>query len=491
VASSPASAGAGGQDRAPYLEAIERYAASRPLRFNVPGHKGGAHADPELVRALGPALDLDVPPLVHGVDVGPHPTPYEEARALAAEAWGAARTWFVVNGASHANQAAGIALAGRGEAVLVQRNVHSSVIDALVVSGLRPLFLEPIRDPELGIAHTLAPAILEAALDQPGLAGVVVSSPTYFGACADLPVLVEVCHARGLPILVDEAWGAHFAFHPELPGHAIAAGADLVTSSTHKMLGSLTQSAMLHLGPGSLIAEETVDRAVTLLESTSRSAILVASLDAARRRAADEGRELIGASLSELPAIREAVRAVPGLDLLEAGDRGAVGVAAFDPLRLAITTPLDRDGIALAARARELGGAIFELSSPRVLVAALGLGEGLASLQPLLDALATALDEGAGAAGPILTAPTPGATAMTPREGFLARREPVPTERAVGRVSAETVTVYPPGIPVAIVGETLTAATLEHLRVFAAAGATIRGATDPSLDTVAVVRDPA
>src|SRR5256712_2791089 len=278
------------QDRAPYLDALREYASRDPARLHVPGHKGGLGADPELLRAIGErALSLDIPALTYGIDVGPEPTPFEQAQQLAAQAWGAQRTWFLINGASQGNIAAGLALAHHGEEVVLQRNVHSSTIDSLVLSGLRPTFAPPEVDPELGIAHCLTAHALEQALAAtPGAVGAWVVSPTYFGAVADVRALAAVAHGHGMPLIVDEAWGAHLAFHDELPEHALAAGADLVISSTHKIVGSLTQSAMLHLGQpgGAGIDEDAVDRAVTLTESTSPSSLLTGSLDAARRQAA-------------------------------------------------------------------------------------------------------------------------------------------------------------------------------------------------------------
>ena len=199
---------------------------------------------------LGPAaLAHDIPALTWGIDIGPTPTPFERAQRLAAGAWGARRAWFLVNGASQGNLAAGLALAHLGDEVVLQRNGHSSTIDSLVLSGMRPTFVSPEIDEELGIAHCLLPEKLDRALaDAPGAVAAWIVSPTYFGACADVRALAEVAHGRGVPLVVDEAWGAHLAFSPLLPEHALAAGADLVISSTHKMVGSMGQSAMLHLG---------------------------------------------------------------------------------------------------------------------------------------------------------------------------------------------------------------------------------------------------
>src|SRR4051794_2699951 len=324
----------------PYLDALRAYADRGPGRFHVPGHKGGPAADPELVAAFGErALRLDVPALTQGVDAGPEPTPFQEAQRLAAVAWGARRSWFLINGASQGNHAACMTLAQSGDRVVVQRNVHSSTIDGLVVSGLRPSFVAPELDPELGIAHCLTPESLDAALrETPGAAGAIAVSPTYFGAVADVRGLSDVAHDHGVPLVVDEAWGAHLAFHEDLPEHALAAGADLVVSSTHKIVGSLTQSAMLHLGAGSgsLLDPLGVDRSVTLVESTSPNSLLLGSLDAARSHAATDGRALLTQTLAALADARRDIRAIPGLEVLDRRLTGRPGVHGYDPLRLAV-----------------------------------------------------------------------------------------------------------------------------------------------------------
>src|SRR2546423_2279633 len=326
------------QRETPYLDALCEYAGRDPARLHVPGHKGGPGADEGLLRAIGErALSLDIPALTWGIDLGEDPTPFERAQRLAAAAWGAARTWFLINGASQGNLAAALALAHHGEDVVLQRNVHSSRIDGLVLSGLRPPFAAPEVDPELGIAHCLDPHRLEQTLSRtPRAAGAWVVSPTYFGAVADVRALAEVAHAHGVPLVVDEAWGAHLAFHPDLPAHALSLGADLVISSTHKIVGSMTQSAMLHLGHGDLLDERVIDRCLTLLESTSPNSLLTASLDAARRQAAAHGEELLGATIEGLAATRAAIRELPGLDVLDERIAGRPGVFAYDPLRLAI-----------------------------------------------------------------------------------------------------------------------------------------------------------
>src|SRR6195952_2368662 len=247
----------------------------------------------------------DIPSVTEGVDIGPEPTPFQQAQTLAAEAWGAKRSWFLMNGASQGNHATSMALGHMGDRVVVQRNVHSSVIDGLVLSGMRPTFVAPELDSELGITHGLTPESLAAALDEtPEAVAAMVVSPTYFGACADVAALADVAHDRGVPLIVDEAWGAHLHFNPDLPPDALACGADLVTSSTHKIVGSLTQAAMLHLGAGERIDPAVVDRCVSLVETTSPSGLLSGSLDAARRQAYVHGAELLGETLAAVAATR-------------------------------------------------------------------------------------------------------------------------------------------------------------------------------------------
>jgi lysine decarboxylase len=461
----------------------------------VPGHKGGAGADARLVEAVGrEALALDIPALMWGIDVGLEPTPFEESQRLAAEAWGARRTWFLVNGASQGNHVALMTLAHLGSDVVVQRNAHSSTIDALVLSGLRPAFVAPELDPDLYIAHCMTPEALDRALaERPGAVGATVVSPTYFGAVADVAALAEVAHARGVPLIVDEAWGAHLAFHEDLPTHALALGADLVVSSIHKIVGSLTQSAMVHLGHGSLLDEDVVDRCVTVLESTSPNALLSASLDSARRAAAVDGPALLGETLRGLAATREAVREVPGLDVLDSRLAGQPGVFAYDPLRLSIDVRGTRtSGYELARLIRERDDVHVELAGENVLVAVFGMGEGVeAAGERLVAALARAVetlraeerDPDAEAFAP----PPPwGELVMTPREAFLGPQEVVPVREAVGRVAAESLAAYPPGIPNVLPGERLSAETLEYIQQALDHGGSLRGASDRALRTLRV-----
>lgn len=486
------------QAETPYLDALREYAEREPGRFNVPGHKGGQGADPGLRAAIGErALALDIPALVEGIDVGTEPTPFQRAQELAAEAWGARRSWFLVNGASQGNHVALLALAHVGSEVVVQRNAHSSTIDALVLSGLRPSFVAPELDQELHIAHCVTPEALDRALaDSPGAVAATIVSPTYFGATADVAALAETAHARGVPLVVDESWGAHFAFHDDLPAPALKLGADLVLSSVHKIVGSLTQSAILHLGRGNRLDEQLVDRCVTLGESTSPNSLLGASLDAARRHAVVNGRELLGETIAALAEVRAAVRQIDGLDVLDERLCGAAGVHAYDPLRLAIDVRgTGTSGYELERLLLERDDVSMELAGENVLIAVFGMGEdataqGTRLVAALGHVLGELPDDGDSAHPPFAPPPPWGELAMTPREAFFGPQEVVPAADAVGRVATESLAAYPPGIPNVLPGERLTAETLEYVQQALDHGGKLRGASDRLLRTVRVAIEP-
>ncbi|MDX6606971.1 MAG: arginine decarboxylase [Solirubrobacterales bacterium] len=494
------------QTEAPYLDAVVAYVARKPGRFHIPGHKGTG-ADPGLIEALGEAAILhDLPAGIEGIDVGPEPTPFQRAQRLAADAWGARRSWFLLNGASGGNHAICVALAhasgelttgppDRGR-VVVQRNVHSSIIDGLVLSGLRPTFVAPEIDPELGIAHCVLPEALDAALEsEPDAVAAMLVSPTYFGAVARVAELADVAHARGVPLVVDEAWGSHLYFHDSLPAGALRGGADVVLSSTHKIVGSLTQSAILHLGDGDRVDEDLIDRSVTLVESTSPNALLTASLDAARRFAATRGQELLDETLRALERTRERVREIPGLDVLDERLAGRNSVAAWDPLRLSVDVRgTGATGHRIAELMRDRDDVVLELFSENVIVAVFGLGEtAMVTADRLVESLKHAvreigqsdLEQRRAFAEP----PPWGPLELAPRDAFLGPQEVVPFDAAEGRIAAESLAAYPPGVPNVLPGERLTAPTIAYIADSLAHGGLVRGASDRSLRTIRVVSE--
>ncbi len=483
------------QNSTPYIDALLAFTQSDPGRFNVPGHQGGIGADDAMRMLVGNSgLLNDVPALIEGIDIG-DPNPFQEAQQLAAGAWGAKRSWFLMNGASQGNRTMCLTVAHMGEEIVVQRNVHSSVIDGMIAAGLKPTFVAPEMDPDLGMAHCLTPAMLADALDRtPNAAAAVVVSPTYFGACADLAGLAEVAHSRDVPLVVDEAWGAHLHFHPDLPDAAIESGADLVISSTHKIVGSLTQSAMIHLATDRF-DEQIVDRCVSMTESTSPDALLCGSLDGARRRAAIHGRELLTETIEVLAEAREEIRGIDRLGLLDELLLERESVVGLDPLRVTFDVrETGASGYRVAALARDLANVHVELASSTAVVGVFGMGTATpARARRLVHGIETAIEtidrEPSGPKPEFVPPPPWGEPAMLPREAFLGKQDVVPFDQAEGRIAAEPLAAYPPGIPNVLPGERLTRATLDYIKDSVAHGGYVRGATDRELHTLRVIAE--
>src|SRR5690348_5739961 len=371
------------QPTAPYLDAVVAYAFRGPARYHVPGHKGGPYADPGLRKAIGvDGLAADVPQDIHGIDLGPAPTPYQRAERLAAEAYGAARTFFLTNGATQGNHALCLALARLGTRVVAQRNSHASLVDGLVLSGGLPSFVAPAYDAELGMAHGVTPDDLAVALDADPEARVAfLVSPTYYGMVADVAALADVAHERDVALVVDQSWGPHFGFHPDLPESALRLGADAVLTSTHKIVGSLTQSAMLHVAPTGRIDPAAVGRAIRLVRSTSPSSLLMASLDGARRQLAVHGEALLHETIAAAKATREKLATTPGIATIDYDFVGRPGVAAYDPLRLVLDTrATGRTGYEVADALRNAYDVQPELATVATIVCVLGIGQPMETL---------------------------------------------------------------------------------------------------------------
>ncbi len=482
------------QPTAPYLEAISALGFRGSTRFHVPGHKGGAGADPGLRSALGArALLLDLPQDLEGIDVGPSPTAYERAEQLAAEAYGAQRTWFLTNGATQGNHALCLALAGPGVRVLLQRNSHASLVDGLVLSGGIASYVAPEYDAELGMAHCVTAAALAAALRHaPEARAAFIVSPTYYGMAADVEACAEVAHRAGVGLIVDNAWGAHFGFHPALPQSPLRLGADAVLTSTHKIVGSLTQSAMLHVASGGRVDAGAVGRAVRLVRSTSPSSLLMASLDAARRQLAVHGEALLTRTLAASATARAAIDAVEGCSVVGEGLVGQSGIGGWDPLRIVIDVRgTGCTGYVVAAALRASYDIYVELATHATLVLVLGLAQPVEPLERLAHDFAETVRRISRPGEEPALARSPAAfehqTALPPREAFLGKSEAVPVEDAIGRISCESIAGYPPGVPALLPGEVVTDEIVFYLRELTAAGARLHGAADPSFATVRVL----
>lgn len=484
------------QNQTPYTDALRAYAKRHYAKFATPGFQLNSNrqssAQPELVDFFGSQLlAMDVQPLIDGIDHGKYPTPLDLSLELAAEAWGAKRTWFLANGASMGNLTACLAIRNFGTNIVVQRSMHSSVIDGLALTGLVADFVFPSVDSMLGIANGVSATDLHNALsscDNPIAAYVV--TPSYFGAVADVAALVDVAHSFNVPLIVDEAWGAHFGFHEQLPINAIRLGADLVISSTHKLGGSLSQTAMLHLGHSPFAAklEHFVERAFRSMQSTSVNSLLLASLDIARHQLAVNGPKTISDSVSGANEIR--ARLTKETRFLDAGDqiKQHPDVHLIDPLRVTINTAV---GNISGYEARSI---LFhdheihcEMATASTLVTLIGAGA-KPEVNKLIEAL-TKLPIRDLPSDSLKVLPQPGARLMSVRDAYFGLTEIVSADRAIGRISADSVAAYPPGIPNLLPGETITQENINYLQqTVSAPFGHVRGGASKDMSVFRVVR---
>ncbi|MFJ3223090.1 aminotransferase class I/II-fold pyridoxal phosphate-dependent enzyme [Streptomyces sp. NPDC086783] len=481
--------------RAPVLDALRRYHDQGELSFTPPGHKQGRGADPQARAVLGEGVYRSDLLASGGLDDRlMRGKVLKSAEELMADAVHAEHTFFTTCGSSLSVKAAMLAVAGPGEKLLVGRDAHKSVISGLILAGIHPVWVDPRWDEEQRLAHAPdAEAFEEALARHPDARGALVTSPTPYGACADLGRIADVLHARGLPLVVDEAWGAHLPFHPELPSWAMDAGADVCVTSIHKMGSGLEQGSVFHL-QGDLIEAEFLQSRADLFGTTSPSVLIYAGLDAWRRQMVLDGERLLGEALSLASDVRSAVEKIPGLRVLGHDDFVGSGLSVdFDPLPVVIdVTGLGTTGYRAADWLREKHGINMHLADHRRVSAQITHGDSPATTEPLLDALRDLADHaGELAAGvPEMVVPS-GARmrleqAVRPRDAYFGLAEPVPLDRAVGRVSAEMITPYPPGIPAVLPGERLTEPVLDYLRTGLEAGMNLPDAADPELRTIRV-----
>ncbi|RKW70156.1 aminotransferase class I/II-fold pyridoxal phosphate-dependent enzyme [Galactobacter caseinivorans] len=492
------------QDATPYASALRRLGDVDFMHLDVPSHQGRAANAPGLADLVGERiLRLDKSTLFSDInqdtwamDAPPEGAPLEQAQRLAAEAWGASRLWFLGNGASSGNHIATMVARALGRETAVQRSVHSSVIDGMIHAGLEPHFIFGSVDRDLGSSHGVTAAQVEHVLtEHPGVAAVQIVSPSYFGAVSDVAAIAEVAHAHGKPLIVDEAWGSHFGFSEGLPGNAVRLGADLVVSSSHKNAGALTQAAMLMLGHGEFAEalEDVVDRVHRSYMSTSTSALLLGSLDEARRRMAVDGPVVIPQTLAAVRQLRA-----------EIADRGRFRDATDDAMMYKDVVGQDPFKVVIDTRTGGLSGTeahylltrdhrvVVELSTHAVIVLLIGATSVL-DVDRFIEAL-YALPKVPESLQAAPALPQSAKRARRLQEAFFSPTELVGWEDAVGRISADALSAYPPGIPNILPGEVFTEEMIQFLRKTAAMPAGhVRGAADEHLDRfrVVVVQPPA
>lgn len=417
----------------------------------------------------------------------------QAAQALAAQTFGAEQTWFLANGSTSGVMAAILATCHLGDKIILPRNVHQSAISGLVLSGAMPIFVNPVYDPNLDLAHCVTPEAIATALTaHPDAKAVMIVSPTYLGVGGDVAAIAQVCHAHRLPLLVDEAHGAHFGFHPALPLSAMQAGADVAIQSTHKTLSALTQAAMLH-AQGGLVDRDRLTKALALVQSTSPNYLLLASLDAVRHQLALHGPALMQHTLDLAATARSRLAHIPQLSVLSPQAVPSPGFFALDRTRLTvIVSDLGIDGFT-ADEWLNHHGVVAELPTLNQLTFIISLGNTEADIERLVQALEwlTAAQEKRGKVREAQMQLVPfnqtAAPSLSPRDAFFATTETLFLEQAIHCISAELICPYPPGIPVLMPGERITASAIATLKHLLASGAVLSGCADPSLTTIKVI----
>ncbi|GAB4283450.1 MAG: aminotransferase class I/II-fold pyridoxal phosphate-dependent enzyme [Oscillatoriaceae cyanobacterium] len=483
------------QTSAPLLEAIQARSVQADAPFYAPGHKRGGGIDPELAQWWGlPIFSADLPELPELDNLFAPTGAIAQAQELAAAAFKADRTWFLANGSTAGVIAAILATCGHGEKIILPRNIHKSAVSGLILSGAVPVFLTPETLPDWDIPLCITPEAVAAALQtHPDAKAVFVVSPNYHGICGDIASIAQIAHQHGIPLLVDEAHGPHFGFHPDLPPRAIEAGADMAVHSTHKVLGAMTQASMLHLRQG-MIEPQRVNQALELVQSTSPSYLLLASLDAARRQMALGGYELMSKTLALAAVARSSLASSrTQIPTLEPPEQWTPSFAAFDPTRLTVkVTDFGLTGYEADELLQKMG-VTAELPSWGHLTFIISLGNTPADIQQLVHSFSqlASVSVSPSPRPPVPPSPpppvSPSPPPLSPREAFFAAREVVPAERAVGRISTEIVCPYPPGIPILMPGEIISQGAIDFLQQVQSFGGIITGC-DPDLQNFSVVR---
>lgn len=475
--------------RAPLWDAVRRYLGASYRSWHVPAHKQGRMIWPPFKDAIGEEIfKYDLTELPGLGDLHHSRGPVAESQALTARLLGAGESFFLVNGASAGIQAAFLAYLRPGQLVLLPRNMHLSVVAALIISGAQPVYLPVEWHRSLGLPLGIAPGELARALaDHPGARMLLLLHPSYEGVVGYTAELTRLAQEHGVVVVADAAHGGHFPFHPQLPPDALAAGADVVVHGWHKTVGSLTQTAVVSVRPG--FPGDRLARALDYLQTTSPSYLLLLSLEAARRQVEEGGRKKLERVIEAVACLKKKLRQ-GGVILFDDLLESYRSVAAIDPLKLVVGTCPDGSGFQLATLLREQCRLEVEAAGPAHVLFYLSLADAPSAVADLSRALLTVLPSisrpGRGTDGVWPPPPWP-EVVMTPREAFFAPTCRVSRREAQGRVAAETVAPYPPGIPVVVPGERITPAVLEYLELVARAGLTIHGAGDPSLEQLAVV----
>jgi len=476
------------QSATPLAEALNAQRINRLAHFDVPAHKGG-RMNAELPSYFGKlCMELDVNSMKPLDNLG-HPVGViRDAQALAAECFGADNAFFMVNGTTSAVQTMIWTACGRGDKIILPRNVHRSAINALVVNGAIPVYINPGINKRLGIPLGMSVADVKRAIEaNPDAKAVLVNNPTYYGICSNLVEIARLAHEAGMLLLADEAHGTHFYFHEELPVSAMAAGADMAAASIHKTGGSLTQSSILLTRKP--VNPDYVRQVITLTQSTSASYLLLSSLDIARRRLHFKGRAMYEKTMEFADYAREEINALGGYYAFGPELVDGDAAFAFDRTKLSVNTrEIGLAGIEVYDHLRDDYGIQIEFGDIGNLLAILSAGDRMMDVERLISALAEIkrLHERS-AAGLFDHEYIDPVIAMAPQDAFYAKKRRVAMKDSTGLVAGEFVMSYPPGIPIVAPGERITPDVLEHILFAKEKGCFMTGTEDMNLDYIQVV----
>ena len=476
------------QQATPLAEALNAQRINRLAHFDVPGHKGG-RMNPELPEYYGRlCMSLDVNSMKPLDNLG-HPVGViRDAQALAAEAFGADHAFFMVNGTTSAVQTMIWTTCGRGEKIIMPRNVHRSAINALVINGAIPVYVNPGRNARLGIPLGMGVEDVQRAIEQhPDAKAILVNNPTYYGVCSDLETIVSIAHAAGMKVLADEAHGTHFYFSDRLPVSGMAAGCDMAAVSLHKTGGSLTQSSILL--SRNTVNPDYVRQMITLTQSTSANYLLLSSLDLARRHLHFHGREVYEKTIAFAEYAREEINRLGGYYAFGPEICNGDTCFAFDLTKLSVhTRDIGQAGIEVYDLLRDDYGIQIEFGDVGNILAIISAGDRRMDIERLISALAEIKrlhrKDPVGLFDHEYIDPD---VAMTPEAAFVAQKETVPLRSSLGRIAGEFVMSYPPGIPILAPGERVTPDILEHIEFTKAKGCFMTGPLDMALNNLQVV----
>ncbi|GBF79099.1 aminotransferase class I/II-fold pyridoxal phosphate-dependent enzyme [Aphanothece sacrum] len=480
------------QSITPLIETLRTLSQQSRAAFYAPGHKGGQGIPQPLATLLGATVfRSDLPELPELDNLFAPSGTIKQAQTLAAAAFGADQTWFLVNGSTCGIIAAILATCGTGDKIIVPRNTHQSFIAGLILSGAVPVFIKSEYDPLWDLPYSFTPEALEDALNQNSdVKAVLMVYPTYHGICGDIKAIAEITHRHDIPLLVDEAHGAHFAFHPSLPPCALSMGADLAVQSTHKVLGAMTQASMLHI-KGSRVNPQRISQALQLVQSTSPSYLLLASLDGARQQMALQGEELLDNTIKLAQKARDEISQIKGLSVLNI-DKLGLGFHYLDPTRLTVNvTALGLSGFEVDEILHQKLGVTAELPMLSHLAFIVSIGNTQKDINQLIKAFQTLANITPSPPHPITYSyPHPIShppLSLSPRDAFFALTEMISIEDSIGRISGELICPYPPGIPVLMPGEIITQEAINYLVYIQQLGANITGCSDETLNTLKVI----